>query len=70
MPYETVGELMALRVNCPTCGQPFDIVPPEALVVKRVSMMEVPISGRPEPSKCSRCDYEPSLIESGVESTQ
>lgn len=57
-------------MNCPTCGQPFDIVPPEALRVTRSSMMETPVINRPEPTKCSKCDYQPSDVESGVFLTQ
>ena len=57
-------------MNCPTCGQPYDIVPPEDLRVTRSSMMETPVINRPEPSKCSKCDYAPSDLESGVFLTQ
>ncbi len=51
---------------CPICGLSCDIIPPEDLQIKRMNMMEVPVVTRPEPSKCSRCDYEPQDIETGV----
>lgn len=53
-------------MTCPTCGLPYDVVPPEALAVTRASMMEIPVVMRPEPSKCSRCDFAPTEIETGV----
>jgi hypothetical protein len=53
-------------MKCPTCGEPLDVVPYEALVVRRVSVTETPIVVHPEPTKCSRCDYPPSDLESGL----